>query len=31
MFDNNYLLVEDKNLNKNIFSDIPEKYLSVKV
>lgn len=31
IFDNNYLLVEDKLLKKNIFEEIPDSYLSVKM
>ena len=31
IYDNNYLLVEDKSLKKNIFEDIPDSYISVKM
>jgi len=31
IFENNYLLVEDKNVKKNIFEHIPDSYISVKI
>ena len=31
MFENNYLLVEDKSVKKNIFENIPDSYISVKI
>ena len=31
IFENNYLLVEDKSVNKNIFQHIPNSYISVKI
>ena len=31
MFENKYLLVEDKNVNKNIFQHIPNSYISIKI
>ncbi len=31
IFENNYLLVEDKSVKKNIFEHIPDSYISVKI